>query len=94
VTPAFERIVEANTLLSGLGFESSAGIAHSFTRPDGSGANPRVLPREKVAIGTLAGLHMTDADPKEMATVYDSVSLSDCNHVADIGLVGVTRRIF
>ena len=28
VTPALENVVEANTLLSGLGFESGMGLSH------------------------------------------------------------------
>ena len=95
VTPAFERIVEANTLLSGLGFESS-GLASAHSIHNGLTAlapTHAYYHGEKVAIGTLAGLHMTDADPKEMATVYgfcESVGLPTT--LADIGLAGVTQE--
>jgi len=95
VTPAFERIVEANTLLSGLGFESS-GLASAHSIHNGLTAlapTHAYYHGEKVAIGALAGLHLTDADPKEMDTVYgfcESVGLPTT--LADIGLAGVTQE--
>lgn len=95
VTPAFERIVEANTLLSGLGFESS-GLASAHSIHNGLTAlapTHAYYHGEKVAIGTLAGLHLTDADPKEIATVYgfcESVGLPTT--LAEIGLAGATRE--
>ncbi len=95
VTPALERIVEANTLLSGLGFES-AGLASAHSIHNGLTAlapTHAYYHGEKVAIGALAGLHMTGADPKEMATVYEfceSVGLPTT--LADIGLDGVTEE--
>lgn len=58
VTPAFERIVEANTLLSGLGFESG-GLALAHSVHDGLTALPSTHDRlhgEKVAFGTLVQL--------------------------------------
>ncbi len=95
VTPAFERIVEANTLLSGLGFESS-GLASAHSIHNGLTALEQThayYHGEKVAIGTLAGLHLTDAGPKEMATVYgfcESVGLPTT--LADVGLAGATEE--
>ena len=95
VTPAFERIVEANTLLSGLGFESS-GLASAHSIHNGLTAlapTHAYYHGEKVAIGTLAGLHLTDADPKEMAAVYgfcESVGLPTT--LAEIGLAGVSQE--
>jgi glycerol dehydrogenase len=95
VTPAFERIVEANTLLSGLGFESS-GLACAHSIHNGLTALPAThayYHGEKVAIGTLAGLHMTDADPAEIASVYrfcESVGLPTT--LADIGLAYATEE--
>jgi glycerol dehydrogenase len=58
VTPALERVVEANTLLSGLGFESGGlAIAHSvhngLTALDGTHS---YLHGEKVAFGLLVQL--------------------------------------
>lgn len=58
VTPALERIVEANTLLSGLGFESS-GLAAAHAIHNGlttAKATHAYLHGEKVAFGLLAQL--------------------------------------
>lgn len=58
ITPAFERIVEANTLLSGLGFESG-GLAAAHSVHNGFTALPEThacLHGEKVAFGTLVQL--------------------------------------
>jgi glycerol dehydrogenase len=58
VTPALERLVEANTLLSGLGFESS-GLAAAHAVHNGLTAVPQTHPffhGEKVAYGTLVQL--------------------------------------
>ncbi len=58
VSPALERLVEANTLLSGLGFESS-GLAAAHSVHNGltavSGTQP-YYHGEKVAFGTLTQL--------------------------------------
>jgi glycerol dehydrogenase len=58
VTPALERLIEANTLLSGLGFESS-GLAAAHAVHNGLTAAPPTQPffhGEKVAFGTLVQL--------------------------------------
>jgi len=58
VTPALERLVEANTLLSGLGFESS-GLAAAHAVHNGLTAAPGThtyFHGEKVAFGTLVQL--------------------------------------
>lgn len=58
VTPALERIIEANTLLSGLGFESS-GLAAAHAIHNGLTTIPAThacLHGEKVAFGLLAQL--------------------------------------
>lgn len=58
VTPALERLVEANTLLSGLGFESS-GLAAAHAIHNGLTAAPpthEFWHGEKVAFGTLVQL--------------------------------------
>ena len=58
VTPALERLVEANTLLSGLGFESS-GLAAAHAVHNGLTAAPAThsyFHGEKVAFGTLVQL--------------------------------------
>ena len=58
VTPALERLIEANTLLSGLGFESS-GLAAAHAVHNGLTAAPpthEFFHGEKVAFGTLVQL--------------------------------------
>ena len=58
VTPALERLVEANTLLSGLGFESS-GLAAAHAVHNGLTAAPgthHYLHGERVAFGLLVQL--------------------------------------
>ena len=73
VTPALEHIVEANTLLSGLGFESG-GLSGAHAIHNGL----TILPEthhfwhgEKVAIGTLALLMLTDRPPSVIKEVFD-----------------------
>ena len=93
VTPALERIVEANTLLSGLGFES-AGLASAHSIHNGLTALRRTAPfyhGEKVAFGTLASLFLTDARPEVMDETYafcESVGLPTT--LSDLDLEGVT----
>jgi len=92
VTPALERIVEANILLSGLGFES-AGLATAHSIHNGLTALAEThsfYHGEKVAFGVLAGLQLTGASEDESSTVF-----SFCENVglpttlADIGLGNV-----
>lgn len=66
VTPALERIVEANTLLSGLGFESAGlaaahGVHNALTAAPGTHA---YLHGEKVAFGVIVQLMLEKADRK------------------------------
>ncbi|MBX9116356.1 glycerol dehydrogenase [Enterococcus casseliflavus] len=69
VTEAFEQIVEANTLLSGLGFES-AGLAAAHAIHNGltalEGDVHDLTHGEKVAYGTLTQLMLENADPEEL----------------------------
>jgi glycerol dehydrogenase len=94
VTPAFEHIVEANTLLSGLGFES-CGLAGAHGFQIGFTALKEThtcLHGEIVAFGTLASLFMTDKDPEMIDQVYalcESVGLPTT--LAEIGLPEVTE---
>jgi glycerol dehydrogenase len=65
VTPSLERLVEANTLLSGLGFESS-GLAAAHAVHNGLTAVPPThafLHGEKVAFGLLVQL-MLEGKPR------------------------------
>ena len=71
ITPALERIVEANTLLSGLGFESG-GLAVAHSVHNGLTAAPETHDRlhgEKVAFGTLVQLVLEGRD----ATLIEEV---------------------
>ena len=94
VTPAFERIVEANILLSGIGFES-AGLAAAHGIHNGLTAleeTHAVYHGEKVAFGVLAGLQLTDAPVEEWEAVYafcESVGLPTT--LADINVNAADR---
>lgn len=89
VTPALEHVIEANTLLSGLGFESGGlGAAHSIHNGlTVLEETHKYYHGEKVAIGTLASLFLTD----KPAELIDEV-FSFCEDVGlpttleDIGL--------
>ncbi|MFN7933970.1 MAG: glycerol dehydrogenase [Bryobacteraceae bacterium] len=71
VTPALERIVEANTLLSGLGFESS-GLAAAHAVHNGltaASATRQYFHGEKVAFGTLVQLVLEGASRAQFREV-------------------------
>jgi len=95
VTPALERVVEANTLLSGLGFES-AGLASAHSMHNGLTVLPQAkgfYHGEKVAFGTLVSLFLTDKHPSEIDQVYafcESIGLPTT--LADLGLGEVTDQ--
>ncbi len=95
ITPALDRIIEANILLSGLGFES-AGLAAAHSIHNGLTALPEThsfYHGEKVAFGVLAGLQLADAAPGPIDTVFsfcESVGLP--TRLADIGLQDVSRE--
>ena len=89
VTPALENIVEANSLLSGLGFESG-GLAGAHAIHDGltilEGTHG-FYHGEKVAFGTIAQLVLENAPTEELEEVLDfclAVGLPVC--LADIGV--------
>ncbi|SJM54546.1 Glycerol dehydrogenase [Actinomycetales bacterium JB111] len=68
VTPAVDRVVEANTLLSGLGFESS-GLAAAHAIHDGLTAVPQthhLTHGEKVNVGTTTQLVLESAPTAEL----------------------------
>jgi glycerol dehydrogenase len=96
VTPALDSIVEANTLLSGVGFESG-GLATAHSVHNGLTAVPEThafYHGEKVAFGVLTGLHLTRAPSAEMEAVY-----SFCEEIglpttlADIGIQDAGREL-
>jgi glycerol dehydrogenase len=89
VTPALERVIEANTLLSGLGFESG-GLASCHAIHNGLTALEKThhyWHGEKVAIGVLTSLFLTDKPAgliDEVYTFCQAVGLPTT--LADIGL--------
>lgn len=93
VTPALEHIIEANTLLSGLGFENGGlgaahGIQMGFTTIK---ETHKRLHGEIVAFGTLASLFLTDKNRETIQEVYsfcESVGLPTT--LSDIGLPDIT----
>lgn len=89
VTPALERIVEANTLLSGLGFESG-GLASCHAIHNGLTIREETHAfwhGEKVTIGVLASLFLTDEPPSRIDKVYDfCLDVGLPVTLADIGL--------
>ena len=89
ITPALGSVVEANILLSGIGFES-CGIACAHAVHNGLTALKEThayYHGEKVAIGVLTGLELTAASSQEIDEVY-----SYCEQIglpttlADIGI--------
>ena len=73
VTPALSHVVEANTLLSGLGFECG-GLATAHSIHNGLTvleATHGHYHGEKVAFGVLAGLFLTDRPAHLIDTVYE-----------------------
>jgi glycerol dehydrogenase len=94
VTPALARIVEANILLSGIGFES-AGLAAAHSIHNGLTALAEThsfYHGEKVAFGVLVGLQLVDAPADETGIVYsfcEDVNLPTT--LADIGLGNADR---
>lgn len=94
ITPALERIIEANTLLSGIGFESG-GLAAAHSIHNGLTALEEThafYHGEKVAFGVLAGLQLNDTLPEESDTVYgfcEQIGLPTT--LADLGLKDCDR---
>lgn len=95
ITPALEHIIEANILLSGIGFES-AGLASAHAIHNGLTALTEThafYHGEKVAFGVLAGLQIADASMEETETVFafcEDVGLPTT--LADIGLGKASRE--
>ncbi len=88
VTPAFERIVETNILLSGLGFESG-GLAAAHAIHDGLTllpAHTKYFHGEMVAFGTICQLVLENSPEEELYEVLDfceTVGLPVC--LKDLG---------
>lgn len=95
VTPALENIIEANILLSGLGFESG-GLAAAHAIHDGltilEGTH-KYFHGEKVAFGTITQLVLENAPEEELNEVLDfcvKIGLPVC--LADIGVDSITQE--
>lgn len=89
VTPALEKVIEANTLLSGLGFESG-GIASCHAVHNGLTVleeTHKYFHGEKVSIGVVTSLFLTDKPRDFIDEVYsfcESVGLPTT--LAQVGL--------
>lgn len=96
VTPALENIIEANILLSGLGFESG-GLAAAHAIHDGLTVLEDahgMFHGEKVAFGTICQLVLENAKQAEIDTVVDfclSVGLPVC--LEDLGVKDIGDRL-
>lgn len=95
ITPALENIIEANILLSGLGFESG-GLAGAHAIHDGltvlEGTHS-YFHGEKVAFGTIVQLVLENAPRKELETVLTfclEIGLPVC--LNDIGVDAITQE--
>lgn len=95
VTPALENIIEANILLSGLGFES-AGLGGAHAIHDGLtllGGTHQYFHGEKVAFGTICQLVLENAPTEELNTVlWFLVSLGLPVCLEDIGVTSITEE--
>ncbi|KAL6308189.1 glycerol dehydrogenase [Sparassis latifolia] len=95
ITPAFEAVVEANTLLSGLGFESGGlaaahAIYDAFTAIDDHNLH-QFMHGEKVAFGTICQLILDGASTAELERYMElmrSVGLPIT--LAQLGIPNVT----
>ena len=95
VTPSLDRVVEANILMSGIGFESS-GVAAAHAISVGFTMLPRSKSSfhgEQVAFGTLAQLVMEGRDGNILKQVFGfckSVGLP--TNLDGLGLSGITKE--
>lgn len=85
VTPAVESVVEANTLLSGLGFESGGlAAAHAFGKGF-SRAGVKQPHGLLIAFGTVAQLVLEDREERTLEEVLDlAAALGLDNDLADL----------
>jgi glycerol dehydrogenase len=95
VTPAVEKVIEANTLLSGLGFESGGtSAAHAFH--NGITLLPEshhLLHGEKVAFGVVCQLMLEGYSDEEVERVVDfCLSVGLPTTFEDLGMERVSRE--
>ena len=97
VTPALENIIEANILLSGLGFENG-GLAAAHAIHDGLTVLEEahhMFHGEKVAFGTICQLVLENAPMEEIEEVINfclAVGLPVC--LKDLGVEDIGDRIY
>jgi glycerol dehydrogenase len=89
VTPQLEAVIEANTLMSTVGFESGGlGAAHGFHQGIAEWEETHTfLHGEKVSFGVLASLMLTNRPPELIKTIYEfcyDIGLPVC--LSDLGL--------
>jgi len=93
VTPALENIIEANTLLSGMGFESS-GLAAAHAIHNGLTALDEThsyYHGEKVSFGTIVQLVLENADQREIDEVIGYCKSVDLpTSLGDLGVKEIT----
>lgn len=94
VTSSLETVVESNTLLSGLGFESS-GLAAAHAIYDGftalTGESEKLMHGEKVAYGYLCELMLDNVPEEEFDKFVDfNQSLGLPTTLKDLNLEGVS----
>lgn len=93
VTPALEHVIEANTLLSGIGFESG-GLAMAHAVHNGLTVLPQThhyYHGEKVAFGVLASLFFNDSPKAVIDEVYSFCeNLGLPTTLSDLGLEEVS----
>jgi glycerol dehydrogenase len=89
VTPAVEKVIEANTLLSGLGFESG-GLAAAHAIHNGLTAAPQahgLAHGQKVNVGSLAQLVLEGAPTSEIRDFVEfTTRVGLPNTLTEIGL--------
>lgn len=94
VTPAVEKVIEANTLLSGLGFESG-GLAAAHSIHNGLTALPEThhyWHGEKVSFGVVAMIVLEDRPAEVLEEVVDfCLSVGLPVTLSDIGLEDASR---
>lgn len=94
-SPAVEKVVEANILLSGLGFEG-CGVAGAHAIGMALSVLPQakgILHGEEVAIGLLAQFALEGRDNAFMADIlnfYEEVGLPRC--LRDVGLIDLSHE--
>lgn len=94
-TEAFEKILEVNILLSGIGFESG-GLAAAHAVNDGFACVPQAhnaLHGEKVAFGTLVQLMLEKMPDAELHKIYDFCRIIGLpTTLADLGVTTVIEE--